>query len=64
MEFSKIIVTIPDEKKDAYDLAIELDFELGLRIAKLKAIKHCDIVQRLAFLTRVLTKSDLDLQPD
>lgn len=44
------LATIPDEKKDAYDLAIELDFELGLRIAELKAIKHCDISKGFVYI--------------
>lgn len=36
------LATIPDEKKDCYDLAIELDFELGLRIGELKALRYDD----------------------
>lgn len=34
--------TIPDAEKDCYDLAIELDFELGLRIGELKALRFDD----------------------
>lgn len=36
------LASIPEEKKDCYDLAIELDFELGLRIGELKALRFDD----------------------
>lgn len=44
------LATVPNNKKDAYDLAIELDFELGLRIGELKALKWGDIKDGYIFI--------------
>lgn len=44
------LATIPDKEKDAYDWGIELNFELGLRIGELKAIRHLDIIDDFVFL--------------